>query len=286
MHGEQWCWIFTALDFETVASSGAAICAAGMAKVRSGIVVDFKTWIVNPPIEEECWNPANMRVNGLSVQDIRSGDVWPEVFDGIERFADGDIIAAHNAKGADLNYLRNECSYYGIDYDEIRYVCTMDMGRILHPEFRNHKLGTMCRELGIDFKEKEHHGAAYDAVKCAELLIAMIYNEGAEDLESLEFNHNLKQILADAAMPEYVKNAVRNSPHRDMDEWLKISSPEPANPGDRCIVCGKVLTSKSRKNAREFHCCTVKCVNKLTKDMEIANRKISSIGHFVHTDFC
>lgn len=33
---------FTALDFETVTSSDAAICAAGMAKVRSGIVVDLK----------------------------------------------------------------------------------------------------------------------------------------------------------------------------------------------------------------------------------------------------
>lgn len=277
---------FTALDFETVASNGAAICSVGMAKVRNGIVTDSKTWMVNPPIDEEYWNPMSMYVNGLSVQEIRNADEWPEVFDRIEEFADGDIIAAHNAKSADLNYLKKECAHYGIDYGEIRYVCTMETGKALYPEFRNYKLGTMCKGLGIEFKEKEHHGAVYDAIKCAELLIAMVHGENAEDFESLEFNHNLKKMMTDDAMPEYVKNAVKTSPHGDVEEWLSVVSLEPANPGDGCIVCGRTLTTKSRKKARELHCCTVKCANKLIKDMEMANCAINSIGHFVHTDFC
>lgn len=277
---------FTALDFETVAPDGAAICSVGLAKVRNGIVTDSESWMVNPPIEESSWNPMNMHVNGLSPQDIRNADQWPEVFNRIKKFVGGDIIAAHNAKRADLNYLWKECAYYGIDYGEIRYVCTMEMGKHFHPEFTGYALGKMCRKLDVEFSEKTHHEAAYDAVKCAELLVAMVRDENADDIESLEFNHNMKEIMNDGAIQNYVKTAIKASPHGSVDDWFRTISPEPAEPGDSCAVCGRPLTTRARKNARKLHCCTAKCIKKLTESLEMANHRINNTGNFVHTDVC
>lgn len=274
---------FTALDFETVASSGAAICSAGLTKVRNGVVIESKSWMVNPPIDEDSWNPVNMGINGLSAHDIKNVDRWPKVFDEIMEFADGDILAAHNAKSADMNFLRKNCAFFGLDYGTIRYVCTMNMGKILYPDLKSHKLGEMCRSLGVEFNEKDHHGAEYDARKCAELLIAMVHDNNAEDLESLEFERNREGIMRDQALQDYIKKAVETFPHGNVEEWLGIINPEPADPGDRCIMCGNELTSHARKNAKEMHCCTAKCVRKLIETTTVVNRRINNGGNFVET---
>lgn len=49
---------------------------------------------------------------------------------------------------------------------------TLELGRFLYPEFKNHRLNTLCKKFDIDLTQ--HHRAIYDAEATGYLMLKML----------------------------------------------------------------------------------------------------------------
>ncbi len=81
------------------------------------------------------------------------------------RFLDfvGDLpLVAHNA-AFDISFVKAAVKKYNLREFNNTVVDTMGMARNMHPEWRNHKLSTLVKNLEVEWNEDEHHRADYDA---------------------------------------------------------------------------------------------------------------------------
>ncbi len=170
---------WTALDFETANEQRASVCAVGIARVRSGQVVDRRSWLVRPT--EMRFNGINISIHGITPEEVVDAPtfdrLWPELKPIL---AEGTVIA-HNA-GFDMSVLRHTLDLYRIPYPSIRYLCTVTMARLAWPRLVNHKLNTVANHLGMSLK---HHDAEDDAVACAGVSLHCCRRYGAGNVDEL-----------------------------------------------------------------------------------------------------
>lgn len=57
---------FTAIDFETANPARASACAAGVAKVRAGGVVERAVWLMRPPAGFDDFSSYQVGIHGIS----------------------------------------------------------------------------------------------------------------------------------------------------------------------------------------------------------------------------
>ena len=65
----------------------------------------------------------------------------------------------------------NTLEYYGIDFPEFKYLCTVKLSQKAYPELESHKLNRLAEVMGIDFS---HHHSGDDAYVCAEILLKIL----------------------------------------------------------------------------------------------------------------
>ena len=60
------------------------------------------------------------------------------------------------------------------DYRKARnpVIDTLELGAFLYPEFKNHRLNTLCKKFDIELTQ--HHRAIYDAEATGYLLLSML----------------------------------------------------------------------------------------------------------------
>ncbi|MBR3905912.1 MAG: PolC-type DNA polymerase III, partial [Clostridia bacterium] len=100
------------------------------------------------------------------------------------KFMDGCPIAAHNAK-FDCAVLESELKRQGIEYTAAR-LDTLTLARKLYPDLKSHRLGSVCKRLGVSLKDA--HRAVNDAAATAQCLARMLdeaKKAGAEKLDDL-----------------------------------------------------------------------------------------------------
>ena len=154
-----------AFDVETPNSYNDRMSAIGIAVIENRRII--RTWatLVNP---ESHFDAFNVRLTGISPEDVRSAPTFPELWARIGRFMQSGVLAAHNAP-FDMRVLACCLQDYGIQGpDSLPYLCTVQMGRRCCPQLPNHKLNTMCEALNIPL---DHHRADSDSRACAELLL-------------------------------------------------------------------------------------------------------------------
>ena len=145
---------FTAVDFETATHDKFA-CQVGIVVVREGVIVEKRSFLIQPPDNEYEWN--TIRVHHINPEDTRHCDTFDIVWDKIKDYFHTDIIVAHNAS-FDRDVLYFNLGYYGLSGDGIGYfVCTYDIYGL--------GLEDLCYEFGID--AGNHHDALFDAECCA-----------------------------------------------------------------------------------------------------------------------
>ena len=159
---------FTVFDVETPKSANDRMSAIGIAVVENGVITEEFSTLINP---ETWFNGFNIELTGITPEMASIAPSFPELWPVIERAMDGAVLVAHNAP-FDMGVLSKCLRAYGIHWKRTaEYACTCRMGRVCCPEFENHKLNTMCGELGI---ELDHHQAGSDTHACAELLLYYI----------------------------------------------------------------------------------------------------------------
>ena len=159
---------FVAIDVE-YANSEQDICQVGIAEVRNLEVVNTWSWLIQPPgnIYEEQYIRTH-HVTPEMTASVGDFDVaWQEIQPILLNYTQ---YWAHNAASTELPVL---CKNLKSDYDWLDIHDSRDLYQ--RPDCEPNKGNTLelcCRALGIKFDEKQHHGAEYDALKCAEIVIA------------------------------------------------------------------------------------------------------------------
>ncbi len=179
---------FTAIDFETANSYRGSPCSVGLVKVRDGVVVDERHWLIKPPSQVSHFDPFNVRMHGITPDMVAKAPAWREVLPQIVQFVGGDVVVAHNA-AFDTGVIRFACEADQIDWPPMSFLCTLVLARraFALPSYR---LPFVSQASGVTLRE--HHDALADARAVVDIVRGLAAGAGPVDVHGLATHHNVR----------------------------------------------------------------------------------------------
>ena len=160
---------FVVFDIETTGFNKdiCGITEIGAVKVSGGKIVDRFGCFVNPgmPIPENI-----QHLTGISNDMVKKAEPESAVIPKFLEFCKGSTLVAHNAN-FDVGFISDRADKFGLEFD-FTYVDTLMLARCLYPDFPNHKLDTLTKNLHILLEN--HHRAVDDAKATADVFIKML----------------------------------------------------------------------------------------------------------------
>ncbi|MEH7094610.1 PolC-type DNA polymerase III [Neobacillus vireti] len=179
---------FVVFDVETTGLSAVynTIIELAAVKIHNGEIIDRFESFANPHQRLSA-----TIINLTSITDDMLKDA-PEVDEVIKNFYDwaGDaVLVAHNAS-FDMGFLNVAYKQIGLEKAKNPVIDTLELGRFLYPEMKNHRLNTLAKKFDIDLTQ--HHRAIYDTEATGYLLLKMLKDALEKGIEYHdEFNHNM-----------------------------------------------------------------------------------------------
>lgn len=171
---------FIAMDFETANYQPYSACSLALVMVKDSRIVGEYYSLINP---ETSFYSKNIQIHGIHPGDVKDAPLFPEMWRDIRQYFDQNrLIVAHNSD-FDTNVLASCLERYHLEQPSYLSLCTVRTSRKLFPEMRNHKLNTVCQELGISLEH--HHDALEDSRACAEILLYQEEHFGVAPLKKL-----------------------------------------------------------------------------------------------------
>ena len=157
------------VDFETTGLNPRKnrIMEIGAVRIRNGQIIEEYSRFVNPqePIPEEV-----VSLTGITDAMVADAGTAETEIPKLLEFIGGAAFAAHNAK-FDSSFLIEECKRLGIEV-HMPVIDTLEFSRRMYPSLKSHRLGAVCKSLGISLKNA--HRAVHDARATALMLIRML----------------------------------------------------------------------------------------------------------------
>lgn len=155
-------------DVETTGLSSVhdRIIEIGAVKLQDGQITDELSLLCDPGVPLK---PKIIEITGITDLMLQ-GKESPA--DGVRKLLDfiGDCpLAAHNAP-FDMGMLHAECDRMGVSF-HAPVLDTLTLSRRLYPAQKSHRLGAVCRMLGVSLKNA--HRAVHDAAATAQCLQKM-----------------------------------------------------------------------------------------------------------------
>lgn len=172
---------YTAIDFETANSYRGSPCAVGLVRVRDGLAVAERTWLMRPPEAVDDFNPFNTSIHGITAEMVAGEPRWCDLLPLIMDFIGDDVVIAHNA-GFDIGVIRYACAADNIVWPEMRFLCTMVMCR-RHLQLASYRLPFVHEALG--FQLVDHHDPLADARAVVDIVAGLSKLTAAADVDSL-----------------------------------------------------------------------------------------------------
>lgn len=172
---------YTAIDFETANEYRGSPCAVGLVRVRDGVAVDERHWLIRPPARADWFSPFNVAVHGITAEMVANAGRWRDVLPAIVAYIGDDVVVAHNA-GFDIGVIRYACAVENIDWPSLRFLCTLVIARraFALPSYRLPFVTDHCGFAMID-----HHDPLADARAVVGIISHLASREGVDDLEAL-----------------------------------------------------------------------------------------------------
>jgi DNA polymerase III epsilon subunit family exonuclease len=150
--------------------------------VEDGIVGASYQTLVNPgcPIP-----PRIQGFTGITDRMVAGAPYFEAVADEVRTKLDGRTFVAHNVS-FDWGKIRAGLVAAGMEMPSVRRLCTVRMGRYLHPRLRSQGLDSLTAHYGI--RVQSRHRAFGDAFATARLLLALLReaeSRGIADLDTL-----------------------------------------------------------------------------------------------------
>ncbi len=138
-------------------------------------------FFINPgiPIPREA-----SRISGITDDDVADAPPFERKADEVRRLLGDAILVAHNL-AFDLAFVRSELQRAGREWPKTRAeVDTLPLSQRVLSHMRQHKLGMICHELGVELVEA--HRASNDAEACGRAFVEMARrHEGPDDLDGM-----------------------------------------------------------------------------------------------------
>ena len=157
---------FVAVDVETANRKRGSVCAIGLARVRDGVVVKTRSWLVRPPEAESAgFGAFDLRcvdVHGITPSRVAGEPRFSDRYDALIRGLADDLLVAHNAT-FDRTALTAACAAEDLPGPGNRWLCTVVESRrvLAQVPLPDHRLPTVDAALGIT--QIRHHEAGDDA---------------------------------------------------------------------------------------------------------------------------
>ena len=165
---------YVAFDFETTGLSARydKIIEFGAVKYKDGIAIGKVDILVNPGegivLSSKITNLTNI------TNDMLKGKPTIDVaIHEIKEFIGDAILVSHNAE-FDVGFLDAAYKANGLGPVTNPVIDTLSLSRYLFPTSRNHRLGTLCRNMEVNYDEDKAHRADYDAEVLLEVWMAML----------------------------------------------------------------------------------------------------------------
>ena len=175
---------YVVLDVETTGLNTHAdeIIEIGAVRIENGIEVAEFSELINPGREVP---PKVVELTGITAAMLRDKRTLMEVMPEFAKFCEGAVLVAHNAS-FDMAFFRRAFKKAGLPF-EFTLLDTLALVRNQYPHAKNHKLGSMCKLLGISLTNA--HRAVHDARATSVLLVKTLnevrQQKGVETLDQL-----------------------------------------------------------------------------------------------------
>ncbi|WLD95191.1 PolC-type DNA polymerase III [Alkalihalobacillus sp. AL-G] len=166
---------YVVFDVETTGLSAVynKIIELAAVKVKDGEIIDRFEAFANPHHQ---LSQTTIELTGITDDMVSDAPEIEDVLKDFNEFIGDDILVAHNAS-FDMGFLNVGFRNIGIGEAKNPVIDTLEYGRFLYPEFKNHRLNTLCKKFDIDLTQ--HHRAIYDAEATGYLLWKMV-KDGVE----------------------------------------------------------------------------------------------------------
>ncbi|WP_257350006.1 PolC-type DNA polymerase III [Pseudalkalibacillus decolorationis] len=173
---------YIVFDVETTGLSAVynKIIELAAVKVKDGEIIDRFESFANP---HHSLSQTTIELTGITDDMVSSAPEIEKVLEDFHQFIGDDILVAHNAS-FDMGFLNVGFRKIGIGEAKNPVIDTLEYGRFLYPEFKNHRLNSLCKKFDIELTQ--HHRAIYDAEATGFLLWKMV----KDGVEKGIVNHN------------------------------------------------------------------------------------------------
>ncbi|CAM3736659.1 PolC-type DNA polymerase III [Mesobacillus thioparans] len=181
---------YVVFDVETTGLSAVydTIIELAAVKIRGGEIIDRFESFANP---HHRLSATTINLTGITDDMVRNA---PEVSEVLQRFHDwteDSVLVAHNAS-FDMGFLNVGYKKIGIGKAPNPVIDTLELGRFLYPDMKNHRLNTLAKKFDIELTQ--HHRAIYDAEATGYLLLKMLKDASEKGLEYHDqLNDNMGQ---------------------------------------------------------------------------------------------
>lgn len=198
---------FIAIDVE-YADNEQHICQIGIAKVENLEIIGSHSWPIQPPCDY--YDEGPMRIHHLTPEDTAHAADFELVWQEVQPILLMSELWAHNATSTEQPVLEKNLRMYGFNTD---WLCVHDSRDLYQrpdcPANSGNSLPLCCKALGIEFDDTQHHDAEYDALKCAEIVIAHLKGQQPDwsgvpkSTEQLRKEQQEKRVLRLGEFAEY-----------------------------------------------------------------------------------
>lgn len=179
---------YCVLDLETTGLSfnKDRIIEIGIVKVRSGIVIDQYSQLVNPGTHLP---EVITELTGISQDMLTDKPLFSEIKQDILEFIEDDLIVGHNLVSFDIHFLNREMK----EVLNNEYTDTLPLARKVYPEFKDYKLTALVKNLKLP---QNNHRALKDCFSTMELYetIKVKVNQDGLNISSLFKKSNTTKV--------------------------------------------------------------------------------------------
>ncbi len=181
---------YVVFDVETTGLSAVynTIIELAAVKIKGGEIVDRFESFADP---HEPLTNTIIELTGITDDMVKGQPEVGDVLRDFQAFVGDAVLVAHNAS-FDMGFINVGFQKIGLGEATNPVIDTLELGRFLYPELKNHRLNTLCKKFDIELVS--HHRAIYDAEATGYLLWKMVRD--AVDKEVMfhdELNNNMGQ---------------------------------------------------------------------------------------------
>lgn len=179
---------FVVFDTETTgfnAAVGDQMIEIGAVKIIDGEIIDTFDEFINPGYHLPDHITA---ITEITDEMVKDADNEKEVTKRFLKWVGDNPMVAHNAK-FDISFIKRAMQKYNLGEFNHTVIDTLELSRTLDSGFARHSLSAIVKRYNVDFDEKHHHRADYDAKATAlvfDKMLKKLINQNIENINDIE----------------------------------------------------------------------------------------------------